>query len=537
MRVEALADDGVVVPGQSVKVALIVANHGSAEVNVKQVKFDGFDGDAACVLAQAVAGGRGGGGAAQAPAAQPVSVLKKDMAARCEPTFKIPADARITEPYWHRQGDAGRYTFDADAPFGLPFRPTPFYVQLTLIFPGGEEVIDGLPVQYRYEGNIFSGEKRTDLLVVPALSVRVSPEVAIIPVASIRATAQAAGSLSRRVVPQPLAAPPVAEREIRVTVVNDTPAAADSTVRLDLPAGWVSVPPEQAVRFTRQDESRTVRFQVRPSADAASGDFRVKASASIGGTSYSRGFQVIEYPHIRREHIFDGAEARLKVIDVKTAPNLTVGYVMGSGDQVPAALEQLGARVEQLTADALAWGDLSRFDTIVLGIRAYEKRDDLRANNARLLEYVRDGGTLIVQYNRALPSVPEFGPFPGRVTNDRITDETAPVQILEPANPVFNTPNKITDAAWAGWVQERGLNFFSEKDSRYRDLVQLEDPFPNNTGKKTGALVETPLGKGRWLYVGLGLWRELPAGVDGAYQIFANLISLGKTAAGKSPTG
>jgi hypothetical protein len=153
-----------------------------------------------------------------------------------------------------------------------------------------------------------------------------------------------------------------------------------------------------------------------------------------------------------------------------------------------------------------------------------------------VLDYVRNGGTLIVQYNRVQPIVPEFGPYPGKVTNDRITDEHAPVQILEPANPVFTTPNKIGDSAWAGWVQERGLNFLGEKDPRYHDLVQLEDPFPNNPGVKRGALVETTYGKGRWLYVGLGLWRELPAGVDGAYQILANLISLGKSVSKPSQT-
>jgi hypothetical protein len=311
----------------------------------------------------------------------------------------------------------------------------------------------------------------------------------------------------------------------------------DAVVRLELPGGWTSSPAEYSAKMTRQDESRTVRFQIRPAPNTPTGDFRIKAIASIGSTPFNRGFQVVEYPHIRRTHIFEAAEARLKVIDVKTVPNLTIGYVMGSGDQVPAALDQLGAKVEMLGPEALAWGELSRYDAIVLGIRAYEKRDDLRANNTRVLEYVRDGGTLIVQYNRALASVPEFGPFPGKVTNDRVTEETAPVAILEPAHPVFNVPNKITEAAWAGWVQERGLNFFSDKDARYRDLVKLEDTFPNNRGEKRGALVEAVFGKGKWVYVGLGLWRELPAGVDGAYQIVANLISLGKTAPTKSPTG
>jgi hypothetical protein len=200
---------------------------------------------------------------------------------------------------------------------------------------------------------------------------------------------------------------------------------------------------------------------------------------------------------------------------------------MGSGDEVPSFIDQLGAKLEMLDADALAWGNLSRYNTIVVGVRAYERRDDLRANNSRLLEYVQNGGTLIVQYNRAMVR-DIMGPYPAQVSDGRVTDEDAPVDVIMPDHPVFNTPNKIRDTAWAGWVQERGLNFLGQKDSRYRDLVQLTDSFSNNPGVQKGALVEATYGKGRWIYVGLGLWREAPAGVDGAYQLLANLISLGK---------
>ena len=528
VRIEALADDGVVVPGQPVKVSVIIANHGATEMTVTQVKFDGFAGDvgaATCTLTAAVVGGGGGAGpggpagAAEAAARAPaptISSLRNGQVGRCDPVLKIPVDARISEPYWHPPADAGRYIFEADAPFGLPFRPTPFYVQVTLAFPGGDEVIDGLPVQYRYEGDTFSGEKRMDLLVVPAYSVTVSPDIAMIPAASVPLPYSASSRRSSA----------ADSREIRVTVVNDTQGAAESAVKLELPRGWTASPAEQPVKFTRQDESQTVRFDIRPAPGTAPGEFRVRARVGAGAQTFDRGFQVIEYPHIRRQHIYKAADATLKVLDVKTSPNVTVGYVMGTGDRVPAFVEQLGAKVEMIGAEGLAWGDLSRYNTIMLGVRAYERRDDLRANNSRLLEYVRNGGTVIVQYNRAAID-DAYGPYPAKVSNDRITDEHAPVQILEPAHPVFTTPNTITDAAWAGWVQERGLNFLGEKDSRYRDLVQLADPFPNNPGNKRGALVETAYGKGRWMYIALGLWRELPAGVDGAYPLLANLISLG----------
>jgi hypothetical protein len=215
-------------------------------------------------------------------------------------------------------------------------------------------------------------------------------------------------------------------------------------------------------------------------------------------------------------------------VDVKVTPNLNVGYIVGVGDQVPPALEQLGAKVSFIEADELAWGDLSKHDVIVTGVRAYERRADLRANNRRLLDYVSRGGTVIVQYNKTEFNQADYGPFPAKVSGNRVTDETAPVKILAPANPVFNLPNKIGTSAWAGWVQERGLYFLGDKDSKYVDLLSMTDPFKDNPGEKLGAMVETNYGQGRWIYLGLGLWRQLPAGTDGAYQLLANLISLGK---------
>jgi LmbE family N-acetylglucosaminyl deacetylase len=548
VKVEALADDGVVVPGQPVKVNVIVANHSAAEATVKSVAFEGFAAAADCTMtAFNGGGGRGGRGGAPAQPSAPMPVVRKGQVAHCEPTLAVPANARITEPYWHRAGEAGRYTFDQDAPFGLPMRPTPFYVQVTLALPGGEEIIDGLPVQHRYQGNIFSGEKRTDLLVVPALSVRVDPEIAIVPASTVAAPPAPApargrgaaaparrsgrGAAPAAPAPAPAAAPAASAREIRVTVVNDTTGPIDSSVKLELPEGWTAAPPQQDVKFERADESLTVRFNVKPAAGTEPGEFHVKAIASAGDRTFDRGYQVIEYPHIRRYHIYDDASTTLKVIDVKTTPNLTVGYVMGVGDQVPPAIEQLGAKLEMITPDMLAWGNLAKYDVIVTGVRAYERRADLRANNARLLEYVKNGGTMIVQYNKFEFNDAQYGPYAAKVTSNRVTDEKAPVKELEPENKIFTQPNKITASAWDGWVQERGLYFLGDLDSRYHDLLQMEDQFPYNRGVKTGALVEAQYGKGRWIYVGLNLWRQLPSGTVGAYEILANLLSLPKTTA------
>jgi GlcNAc-PI de-N-acetylase len=559
VRVDALADDGLVVPGQNVQVSVTVANRGATDVLVKQVKFDGFAEEVACSLTAVTSGGRGvpagrgagaGRGRGEAPLAPgaPISTLKKNQIGRCEPTLRISAEQLLTEPYWHRDGEAGRYTFDDDAPFGLPYRPTPFYVQATLSFVGGDDVYAGMPVRYRY-ADIVSGEKRSDLLVVPALSVRVSPEVAIVPAgvsapavstpapAPARGTPPATGrgaaagrgrgAAGRGNEPPPPPPPPpaVLSREIRVTVANDTKGAAEAIVKLTLPDGWASTPAQQTLNFTREDESQTTRFVVRTAPATKSGEFNIGAIATVAGQEFSRGFQAIEYPHTRRQHIYHGASTALKVIDVKTKPDLTVGYIMGVGDEVPEAIAELGVKVQMLDADDLAWGDLSRFHTIVTGIRAYERRADLRANNSRLIDYVRNGGTLIVQYNKFEFNDAQYGPYTAVVSDNRVTDEHAPVRIVARGHPVFTMPNEISDSAWDGWVQERGLYFLGERDSRYKDLVTLADPFPNNSGVKDGALVEAAYGKGKWVYVALGLWRELPAGVPGAYQLLANLIS------------
>jgi LmbE family N-acetylglucosaminyl deacetylase len=568
VRVEVLADDGTVVPGQPVNVAVVVGNNGLADVTVRQVKFSGFESDVPCMVAALGSGrgGRGRGDAAAAPPSPPAarvrldapsSTLKKGMAVRCEAALKLPANARITEPYWQRDGESGRYTFDADAPFGLPFRPTPFHAEIGLGFASSgpaeaaETVIADVPIQHRYEGDNFSGEKRTDLLVVPAISVRVSPEIAIVPVSSLPAlptvarskdgpSASVGGSsagrnnIGRGRSSNRLDA---SQREVRVTVLNNQPAASEGLVTLEAPAGWSVSPPQQSVRFVRQDESQTVRFALKPAGDAALGAYHVRARVSSGGRTFDRGYQIVEYPHIRRQHIYHDAVVMMKIVNVKTAPNLTVGYIVGVGDEVPAALEQLGVKVELLSAEDLAWRDLSRFSAIVTGVRAYERRSDLRANNGWVLNYVYGGGTVIVQYNKFEFNEAYYGPYPALVSDNRVTDEFAPLNVVAPGDPLVTFPNEITSQTWRGWVQERGLYFLGDRDPRYRDIVALEDPFPNNAGEKRGALVETTYGKGHWVYVGLGLWRQLPAGTDGAYQLLANLISRGKAPAVKPSRG
>ena len=492
LRIDVLADDGLVVRGQPVRVTVIVANRGTTPVDLRRFALDGFDGDPGCKPGTIAAG----------------------AVNRCEASVRVSANARMTTPYWAPVADAARYDYDPAAPFGAPFLPSVFQADVELTI-GGADVSVELPVQHRYEGSIFSGEKRMELEVVPGFSVCPATDIAIMPAAAAR--------------------DPKSGRELRVTVTSGVRGASSGTVALSLPPGWRVAPASAPVDFAREDESETVRFSVTPPIDARPGSYSVRAVVTAGNETSDQGYDVIEYPHINRRHRIVPAVTTVKIVDVKVPAGLRVGYVMGVGDQVPAAIQQLGAQVDLLDADQLAWGDLARYDAIVTGVRAYERRADLRANNQRLLDYARAGGALIVQYNKFEFNEAQYGPLPAKVSSNRVTGENAPVEVLDPAHPIFTFPNRIDDAAWQGWVQERGLYFLGDKDPGYVDLVQIEDPFPFNKGPKRGALVEAKVGKGRWIYVGLGLWRQLPAGTEGAYALLANLLSVGRAAQAVAP--
>jgi LmbE family N-acetylglucosaminyl deacetylase len=483
LRVEVLADDGMVVPGQDIRVSLSIGDRGRP-ISVESVVMAGFAGAATCTSGP----------------------LEVGAVYRCDAALRIPPDAKPTRPYWKRLPDSARYQFDRDAPFGLPFAPTPFRASIVLA-AGGTTIRLDRPVQFRYEGANLEGEKRIELTVVPRLALRASPPIAIVP----------AGR----------GATPAIDREVRVTVTSHDKHAVVGQVRLKQPPGWSVTPEALPVNFTREDESRTLRFIVRPAAKATLGDHSVQASAAAGTEAYETGFQTVEYAHIRRRHLEVPATVAVKIMDVRLAPSLSVGYVMGTGDEVPAALQGLGASVQMLDADILSWGDLSRYHAIVIGVRAYDSRPDLRATNTRILDYAAAGGIVIVQYNRN-NTWTQYAPFAAQASNTRVTDENGEVQILASDDPVFHFPNEIGVSVWRNWVQERGAYFIVPEDPRYTDLLQVHEPFEHNTGWKKGALVGATVGKGRWIFVGLGLWRQVAAGTDGAYQLLANLVSLGK---------
>ena len=481
LSLEAIANDGLVTPGQDVEISAVVENDGNVSVDVLGVTLTGFDQEDLSCMGE---------------------IVKSKGLYKCSLQPSISSEARPTDLYFTRLPGVERYVFDPDVPFGIPFRRTSFLARFELGFSSISVSIE-VPVQYHYEDDTSSSVKRMELNVVPRFTVRIVPEITVI------------SHTARE------------EREVLVTVTNNGSGPSEASVRLELPSGWRTQPGYLPVRFAREDQEKTVHLVVVPSTKTGYGEYRIRAIVESLGEQFHHGYQVIEYPHTSRRHLTKTSETVIKVIDVEVVPGLNVGYVKGSGDEIPTAIKLLGANVEMIDTDRLSRGDLSRYNVIVTGIRAYEVRTDLRANNDRLMDYVENGGTLIVQYNKFDFNDSQYGPYPALVSRDRVTDESAPVTVLIPDHPMFTIPNQIDELTWADWVQERGLYFLGQKSSAYVDLVQLEDSFEWNSGIKRGALVEARFGDGRWIYLGLGLWRQLPAGTVGAYRLLANLISLG----------
>jgi len=304
-------------------------------------------------------------------------------------------------------------------------------------------------------------------------------------------------------------------------------AGVAGTLALQVPKGWEISPAKASFSLKNKDEEQTFRFSVKPGKDAAAGRSELRATATVDGQAYSRGIQTINYPHIPTQTLFPEAASPLVKLDVSRGQTQTVGYLMGAGDEVPEALRQLGYTVTLLDPNTdLSLDRLRRFDAVVVGIRAYNTLDQLKAKQPELLRYVEQGGNLVVQYVVARGTVlPEIGPYPMKLSNDRVTVENAPVTFLQPQHRLLNVPNKITADDFKGWVQEQGLYYPSEWDAKYQTVISSADP---GEKAKDSAILVADYGKGHYIYTGLSFFRELPAGVPGAYRLLANLVSYGK---------
>jgi len=275
-----------------------------------------------------------------------------------------------------------------------------------------------------------------------------------------------------------------------------------------------------------KDEELTVNFQVQPGAGAAAGHAELRATATVAGQAYSRGLQKIEYPHIPTQFLFPEAVAPLVKLELKRRGQ-NVAYLMGAGDEVPDALRQIGYTVTLVKPEDLTAASLKKYDALVVGIRAYNTVDRLKTQQPEILQYIEAGGNVVVQYVVSRGTViPEIGPYPMTMSSDRVTVEDAPVTLTK--HPLLNAPNKITAQDFTGWVQEQGLYYPSSWDPKYQTVISSSDP---GEKAKESAILVADYGKGHYIYTGLSLFRELPAGVPGAYRLITNMISYGKEVA------
>lgn len=425
-----------------------------------------------------------------------------------------PADAKPTQPYWLENGRTS-YTFnwdDAGMDKNLPFQKPLATAEVTMSI-GGEDIVVSRPIEYRFADDI-RGELRRDLNVVPMVTNSLESRLIISPV-SVKAT-------TKRVV---------------MSVTNNSPNASNGTIRLDLPSGWTSTPSSKDFALKAKGEKTAVVFDVTIPANTKPDAYRILANAEVGGKTYNQTMFEIAYPHIQTHRRYEPAQVWAKVVDLKVAP-VQVGYVMGTGDRVPEAIGLLGLPVTMLEEKDLSTGDLSKYDVIVIGIRASQVRPDYVANNGRLMDYVKNGGTMIVQYQQQEYIRENLAPFPAkmesvvngtqRVSNVRVVDENAPVTILVPNNPIFNYPNKIVNTDWDNWVQERNLYTLTGLDPQYSALLSCQD---EGEPPVTGGLVYAKVGKGHFVYNAYSFFRQLPTGNPGAYRLFANMLSLPRSAA------
>lgn len=482
IQIDVISDRETVVPGESFTVGARVFYPAGIDVKVENVTLNLPSGWSA---------------AAVEPTPQPQNQFRREV-----PNFgstfnvRVSTDAPPTEPYWlerPRKGDL--FSWDNGPYLTLPLQGPQAAAEIKMKV-NGREVKFVQPVEYRYADDV-RGEIRRPLEVVPKLAVALDQDLLIV----------AAGQSENH-------------KQISVSVGNNSAGTTSGSVRLKLPQGWTSMPARSEFSLTRKGESASVQFDVRIPVGSPAGAYSVAAVAMADGAEYSRSMRTVAYPHIQTHRIYGLAAAKAELIDLKTVP-LKIGYLAGSGDRVPQAIAQMGLNVEMIDERTLASGDLSRFDVLVVGIRAYQVRGDLVAHNKRLLDFASSGGTLIVQYQLPGYAQQNLAPFPAQ-QGPRVSDELAKVTILDPTHPIFTVPNKITPADFEGWVQERNLYNFSTMDARYTGLLESHD---TGEAENKGGLVVADLGRGKFIFCSYSLFRQLPAGVPGAYRLLANMLA------------
>ncbi len=417
-------------------------------------------------------------------------------------TVSVPSSAKITRPYFSRASvEESRYVIEEEPQRHRAAAASPF-VAVVHYTVDGQRVEIREPIRRR-EAQLPDGYVLRDLTVVPAVAVKVNPSLAIAPLTT-----------------QP------GQLTVQVDLLGNRPT--EGRLQLRLPAGWRAEPAGAPFHFARAGEESSHRFLVSTPA-IENRTYRIDAVASIGAQEYTEGYEVVAHRDLEARALYHPASVVVRGIDVRIPPGLRVGYVMGAGDSVPSGIAQLGARVQLLSDDELARGDLSFFDAIVTGTRAYGIRPVLKTAHARLMAYVRDGGHLIVLYNTPSEFDPSrFAPYPADLPRDaeEVSEEDAPVQILAAGHRLLHVPNEIGPADFEGWVEQRGSKFFNRWDAAYTALLETHD---RGQAPQRGGWLTADVGRGHYTYCAFALHRQLPFGVPGAYRLLANLLSLGRS--------
>jgi LmbE family N-acetylglucosaminyl deacetylase len=477
---DANADNYAVVPGATVEVSYTALNRSSFPMALDSLTLEGM--------------GVESHAAAHDPAQHAALGLEQPVNAQLQ--CAVPADQPYSQPFWLREPKQGdTYTISDQRMVGLPDDPPLLNLRFG-IEAGGVAVDLVRPVRHRYVDRV-DGEQTRALTVVPPVALNLPQDVVLFPNGDARKV----------------------EIEVRAGVPK---VAGDVRVALD--AGWSAEPVARPFEQAQEGQQQPLAFEVKP-APGPDPPALLRGVARLtereAGREIAVGMLVISHPPLPPLTVFPPAVVKLVRADVRVTAH-KIGYVMGAGDEMPEAIRQLGCEVTLLSASDLEQRDLSEFDAIVTGVRAYNTRPDLRVNLPRLLDYVRNGGKLIDQYNVMDGNLVPMGPYPFKIGHDRITVEEAPVKFTNLSNPLLSKPNEITQKDFEGWVQERGLYFASEWDPRYQTVLESHDP-----GEKplAGGMLYTRYGKGVYIFSGYAWFRELPAGVPGAYRLFANMLS------------
>jgi LmbE family N-acetylglucosaminyl deacetylase len=420
--------------------------------------------------------------------------------------LRVPKNAAYTRPYWHRDDPETESVnhIDDEKYVTLPFPPPALRVRAEYSVAGGSDTAVkngiGATVVARFVDEAGT-ERARPLAVVPSFSVALEPGTQVISTHN--------GSNST----------------VTVGVTSNLDRAVRGVLRLELPEGWRSEPAQFAVELTRRGDKQDLQFKVFP-AGLQEGRAKIRAVLETDGEKFSEGYTLVTREDLGSFYYYQPAVQRVSIVDVRAPHDLKVGYIMGAGDDIPTVLKQVGMEVTLIAPEKLASEELSRYGTIVLGIRAYDTQKDVAANNKKLLDFVAAGGTLLVQYNAGVGDFNSghFTPFTAELSRARVSVEEAPVDILAPEDRVFHYPNAITVRDFDGWVQERGLYFMDKWDEHFKPLLSCHDP---GEDAQKGGLLLAQYGKGTYIYTGYAFFRQLPAGVPGAVRLYVNLLSAG----------